>query len=930
VQSLDHLLNELSSAGVSYKVRQKYHSSATSSSSSASASLSFHGLSVKVDASVSLSDLLSITGVLNAWPVRIIERVTSDLIEAAGIEAAELYALAGSKKSPSKWTATAAEAAAYRHDTFGPHVQAGIDAVHAQGHLGKGVKIGVIDSGVDYTHPILGGCFGKGCHISFGYAFAGDDYDGTNTPVPSADPYTNCSTHGTHVTGTVGALANPFNFWGAAPLATLGHYRVFGCTESATDDVLVAAIMRAYEDGCDIISMSIVSGGGWLKASPSEVLIDELTAKGVVFSIAAGNDRAEGLFFSEEPADTVDGLSAASTDVLYLPSYSMTVSDGTAALPYMAALPFTLNGTYPIYFPVTNSSTGSDACKALPASTPNLAGKVVVVQRGGCTFDVKYANIAAKNGTVVILYNTATTLTPPQLNPDSTGIAYVGAARNQDGRALLAAYNKAGGNLTARFPYGPLVPGVTDTISGGIMSTFSNYGPTNELYLQPSLAAPGKAILSTVPLNLGGLLIDQGTSMATPLIAGASALILGARASEKLTPAQIKSLFMTTATPIPVGLADNTTYAATILQGAGSINVAAALAARTLISPYNFLLNDTAYLNGTQTLYLTNRNLYPVTYTFSHIAAQGIAAYADGASSDVLPSTSPATVTNAKVTTVKYSRKSVTVLPYKTGSVEVTITPPSLTAAERGQFPIYSGFIGIEGTFGRLTETYSVPYFGLAAAMYDMPVLDTTDTINGPGYAYPFVINDDIVYAATNFTTDSGPTVLFRLAAGTRYLTLDLVASDVVYNTTVPTTNSENSMRKRGLYVPDAKRGLLKDLARLRDHHKKASSTRSSSVPAATATASAARKYTDTPTIGNILTYNLAPRDYLLDYGTNGFTDSEILFNGTYAAAGSGASAVVELDKEYRVLLRAQKITGDPSLESSYESWLSYPIAFTA
>lgn len=87
-------------------------------------------------------------------------------------------------------------------------------------------QIVVVDEGVDYTNPILGGCFGPGCQISFGYDFVGDNYIGTNAPVPDSDPFSSCSNHGTHTTGTVGALANEYGFSGAAPMATIGHYRV--------------------------------------------------------------------------------------------------------------------------------------------------------------------------------------------------------------------------------------------------------------------------------------------------------------------------------------------------------------------------------------------------------------------------------------------------------------------------------------------------------------------------------------------------------------------------------------------------------------------------------------------------------------------------------------------------------------------------------
>jgi subtilisin family serine protease len=73
-------------------------------------------------------------------------------------------------------------------DTFSTHVMTGVDKLHAQGYFGKGVKIGIIDSGIDYTHPALGGKFGPGNKVIGGYDFVGDAYTGKEgTPAPAPD-----------------------------------------------------------------------------------------------------------------------------------------------------------------------------------------------------------------------------------------------------------------------------------------------------------------------------------------------------------------------------------------------------------------------------------------------------------------------------------------------------------------------------------------------------------------------------------------------------------------------------------------------------------------------------------------------------------------------------------------------------------------------
>lgn len=111
-------------------------------------------------------------------------------------------------------------------DSYAPHVMGGVDKLHAQGFTGKGIFVAIVDTGVDYNHPALGGGFGPGFKIAHGYDFVGDHYNGFNTPAPDNDPYSSCQPHGTHVSGIVGANQNPWNFTGVVPDATLGVYRV--------------------------------------------------------------------------------------------------------------------------------------------------------------------------------------------------------------------------------------------------------------------------------------------------------------------------------------------------------------------------------------------------------------------------------------------------------------------------------------------------------------------------------------------------------------------------------------------------------------------------------------------------------------------------------------------------------------------------------
>lgn len=131
-----------------------------------------------------------------------------------------------------------------------------IDSLHLLiSHVGKdtgsGVRIGIIDTGVDYLHPALGGCFGKDCLVQYGYDLVGDSWTGYDNPEPDDDPYDDCEGHGTHVSGIIAAQPNKMGFTGVAPGATLGMYKVFSCYSfGTTDDVLIAALLVQPSNPC--------------------------------------------------------------------------------------------------------------------------------------------------------------------------------------------------------------------------------------------------------------------------------------------------------------------------------------------------------------------------------------------------------------------------------------------------------------------------------------------------------------------------------------------------------------------------------------------------------------------------------------------------------------------------------------------------------
>jgi len=142
------------------------------------------------------------------------------------------------------------------------------------GLTGQGVKVGIIDTGIDIDHPAFGGSGVPGttpfpnARVIAGYDLVGDAYDAAGTtpaeltPVPDPVP-DDCAGHGTHVSGIVGA--NGGGVKGVAPKASLAMYRVFGCVGSTADDVILEALERAYADGMQVINQSLGSGRQWPK-----------------------------------------------------------------------------------------------------------------------------------------------------------------------------------------------------------------------------------------------------------------------------------------------------------------------------------------------------------------------------------------------------------------------------------------------------------------------------------------------------------------------------------------------------------------------------------------------------------------------------------------------------------------------------------------
>ncbi len=130
------------------------------------------------------------------------------------------------------------------------------------------------------------------------------------------------------------------------------------------------------------------------------------------------------------------------------------------------------------------------------------------------------------------------------------------------------------------------------------MSAFTSIGPTNDVFFKPAVAAPGGNILSTLPVPLGSFGVLSGTSMATPFIAGVSALLFGVKGNSASVGLGARTLFETTAQTLASTHTDGDPLQSASVQGAGLVNAFNAIHADIIVSPGEFLLNDTAHFKS--------------------------------------------------------------------------------------------------------------------------------------------------------------------------------------------------------------------------------------------------------------------------------------------------------------------------------------------
>jgi subtilisin family serine protease len=461
---------------------------------------------------------------------------------------------------------------------------------------GEGVKVAIIDTGIDYTHANFGGpgtpeayatahasetaaanpaWFGPAApRVKGGIDLVGDAYnadDADSTPKPDSNPL-DCNGHGSHVAGSAagsgvtlagatyagaydaGTIAG--NSWrvgpGVAPKADLYAIRVFGCEGST--NVVVDAIEWAVDHDMDVINMSL--GAPFGSADDPDAKAATNAAKAGVVVVASAGNEGPAQYITGAPGVAAGAIAVAANDATSsFPGAKVAVNGLDLVAINANGFPLAPTATYTLKVlqdDPTTSENEAEGC-SVAAFGSVAPGTVVVANRGTCARVAKAIFGQKAGAAAVIMANNAASLPPYEgpitSNPDTgepfvVTIPFLGVAGpfgtpGTDATKLRA---QANGSLVTVTPQSIANPGFAG------FASFSSGGPrTGDSGLKPDITAPGVSVLSTAVGSGNGGAILSGTSMAAPHVAGVAALTR--QAHPLWSAADVKSAIVNTGNP---------------------------------------------------------------------------------------------------------------------------------------------------------------------------------------------------------------------------------------------------------------------------------------------------------------------------------------------------------------------------------------------
>ncbi|MEK0323861.1 MAG: S8 family serine peptidase [Nitrosopumilus sp.] len=435
----------------------------------------------------------------------------------------------------------------------------GTEILRIDGIDGTGIKVAVIDTGVDFNHPDLFG-WGPDGKVIGGYNFIRED----ELPLDT-------NGHGTQVTGIIAADGQAI---GVAPKAKILAYKVSEDGEGVSSELIIRAIEKAIEDGADIINISL--GVNKTNAKIDRAVNIALEA-GIFVVTAAGND-GPGLETIGSPGRNFGSVTVGAT-------YNNLTSSLVATLE-VDEKPYTvipMVGSTKLEEPIIGKIIFGGYGKIENLKEIDVKDAILIVERGSDVegellyFSIKESNAANAGAKAMIVYNDRPGIFLGELIHEFMEPGYkpqipVVSIDREEGIEIKESI-KNGNEASMHLFYNP-----------DFVAHFSSRGPVSPFYLKPDIVAPGAYINST-QYN-GGYDFTSGTSYAAPHVSGAAALLL--QKNPELHHHEIKSLLLTTVEPVSDAYGKEFSVNA---AGAGRLDIGNAYGAKLIIIPPNFVVN---------------------------------------------------------------------------------------------------------------------------------------------------------------------------------------------------------------------------------------------------------------------------------------------------------------------------------------------------
>ena len=552
-----------------------------------------------------------------------------------------------------------------------------------QAGAGAGIKIGIVDTGIDSSHPAFQG-FGTAIPAGFPKFSSPAEKANTNNKVIVSRDYSGAGGVDTDGHGTGNAMVaaglrydpaaygiSPFS--GFAPGAWLGNYAAFG--GNATTFTLMQAVQDAVSDGMNVVNMSggFPATSGSDEVGPFSRTIDAAFAAGTLVVVSAGNAGPDAGTIGA-PAVTANTIAVGAN------TNERIFADGVALAdlaPFVAvAGTSSVTITTLIRAPmvdVTPVDGNGFGCSPFPAGS--LSGKIALISRGGvpaaCAFDDKVNNAQNAGAVGVVVYdNKPDEFVGMSLPTATLAAAFVTQDSGQQMRQKLAALPGAVGvlDLSSSTPL---------PLSSDLIPSFSAGGPTPRGGIKPDLMAVGfdVATANTTQGNSTPWQITAGTSLSAPMVTGALAALMSARPG--LTAAQYRSLIVDTGTPF-VGTSGKA--APPQIVGGGKLNLLQALQNNSTADPASVsFFTASGTVDVTRNVVVANVGSTTDTFTIA---------------TNALNASGPVPTVDAPSFTLEPGAS-------KTVAVRITIANP-----DPGQ---YQGYLQISGTKTSVSTT--VPYW---------------------------------------------------------------------------------------------------------------------------------------------------------------------------------------------------------------------------